>query len=284
YVVNIGCQSLSNTTPSPLQSTTTCSNYTANITYTGGYSPVTCSIVSGSLPPGLSLSGCSISGTPTVPGTYTFTTRVIDSCTYPGQQYSDKATSITVNCCPFTGWSSFLPNATNCQSYSGSINVIGGVPVYTWTRSGSLPSGINFCTGNTAATCNLTGTQVLSAPGSYSFTVQVTDSCSPPQSTSSNFNITVNPDPCYTNGIQLLNARGGGRDSYRRDGGTCTEWKDGDVLSIMPGSTYQFYTDNKCQTPCPAPFNISNYCNQKSFDTDRDCLTQMRGDCSFADR
>ncbi len=39
--------------------------YTGNITVTGGISPYTCSLSSGSLPAGTSLSGCVVSGTPT---------------------------------------------------------------------------------------------------------------------------------------------------------------------------------------------------------------------------
>ena len=57
------------------------SYYTDQLTVTGGVSPYTFSIVSGSLPPGLTLNTSTgkISGTPTTPGTYTFTAKVVDN-------------------------------------------------------------------------------------------------------------------------------------------------------------------------------------------------------------
>jgi hypothetical protein len=55
--------------------------YTATIATAGGKAPFTWAVVSGSLPPGLSLnkSAGTIAGVPTRVGTWTFTLRVIDS-------------------------------------------------------------------------------------------------------------------------------------------------------------------------------------------------------------
>jgi len=49
--------------------------YTGTITVTGGTVPYLCSLVSGALPAGLTLTGstCTVSGTPVVAGTSTFT-------------------------------------------------------------------------------------------------------------------------------------------------------------------------------------------------------------------
>jgi hypothetical protein len=53
--------------------------YSATLTATGGIPPYTWTVISGSLPPGLSLSSAGvISGTPTTAGTYNFTVQVID--------------------------------------------------------------------------------------------------------------------------------------------------------------------------------------------------------------
>lgn len=62
---------------------------------TGGKPSYTWSLVSGSLPPGLSLSGGGISGTPTVAGTYAFTVRATDSGS-PART-ADKTLSIAIN-------------------------------------------------------------------------------------------------------------------------------------------------------------------------------------------
>lgn len=92
YLSSLSCPALFNTTPNPMSAGYLTIPYSRNITSTGGFAPVTCSIAIGSLPPGLTLTGCTISGTPTTVGTYNFTTRVADSCGI--QQSKDQTTSI----------------------------------------------------------------------------------------------------------------------------------------------------------------------------------------------
>ncbi len=66
-------------TTQSLPSATVGSPYSATLTATGGLPPYTWSIISGSLPPGLSLdTSGNITGTPTTPGTYNFTVQVVD--------------------------------------------------------------------------------------------------------------------------------------------------------------------------------------------------------------
>jgi Putative Ig domain len=67
------------------------SAYSQSFAVASGSPPITYTVSSGSLPPGLSLSGNTISGTPTTAGTYSFTldaTNAFGSAFYP--------TSITV--------------------------------------------------------------------------------------------------------------------------------------------------------------------------------------------
>ncbi len=54
-------------------------SYSASLLATGGLQPYTWSVVSGALPPGLSVSGNQISGKPAAAGTWTFTVRVADA-------------------------------------------------------------------------------------------------------------------------------------------------------------------------------------------------------------
>ncbi|MFZ9018141.1 MAG: putative Ig domain-containing protein, partial [Ilumatobacteraceae bacterium] len=66
-------------TTSSLDDGTTSAAYSASLAASGGSTPYTWSIVTGSLPAGLTLSGDTISGTPTTAGTSTFTVQVTDS-------------------------------------------------------------------------------------------------------------------------------------------------------------------------------------------------------------
>ncbi len=266
------------------------SAFSQTITVSGGLSPYTntdCTNNCGAY--GLALNCTStdatISGTPTTSGTCTFTVGWQDSCSPPNTVTGTYTVNIAPACTPFTGWSSNLPDANNCEAYSGSITVIGGVSPYSWSLiSGSLPNGINFCTGNTSATCDLTGTQVLDAPGTYSFTVEVQDSCTTPgpQSTSQSFSINV-VDACYTSGISVRNETGDDR-CYWREGDTLASiWRRNRTITISPTIT-TYYIGNivgfNCIQQC-----TTNYCAQKGYDTDGDCQTRMRPDvCQFQDR
>jgi subtilase family serine protease len=73
-------------------------SYSATIQATGGVSPYTWTIASGSLPPGLKLGSSTgtISGTPTSTGTYSFTVSVSDSATST-RQTASRAFSITIS-------------------------------------------------------------------------------------------------------------------------------------------------------------------------------------------
>lgn len=62
-----------------LPSATVGSSYSGTLNASGGIAPYTWTVISGALPPGLSLSTSGvISGTPTTAGTYNFTVQVID--------------------------------------------------------------------------------------------------------------------------------------------------------------------------------------------------------------
>jgi hypothetical protein len=78
--------SLSITTGSPLPEATAGSAYSLVFGLSGGASPFTWSLLSGSLPPGLTLSsGGILSGTPAAQGAYQFTVKVTDSAQVAAQ-------------------------------------------------------------------------------------------------------------------------------------------------------------------------------------------------------
>jgi hypothetical protein len=87
-----------------------------------------------------------------------------------------------------------LPTGIVAHSYAAQFSASGGTPPYSWTLAPPLLIGPNTVSGLPAGiTLNtdgsLTGTPTFA--GNFSFTVQVTDSATPPQSASINTTISV---------------------------------------------------------------------------------------------
>ncbi len=119
---------------------------------------------SGDTPPGLTLSDTAgvISGTPTTPGTYTFTVSVGTASKEFTIRVLDPADLRIVTEC--------LDNAAAGQPYSQTLKAAGGAGTYTWSlASGSLPPGLAL--GGSSGIISGTATTA----GEYKFTVQVTD-------------------------------------------------------------------------------------------------------------
>ena len=165
--------------------------YSGTLSATGGTSPYTWSVSSGSLPPGLSLGTATgaISGTPTSSGTSNFTVSVSDSSN-PVQKQS-ASTSIVIAAAPVPQLaigSSALPSGTVSKAYSGTLGATGGTSPYKWSvSSGSLPTGLSLA----SATGAISGTPTSS--GTFNFTVSVSDSGSPVQSQSAATSIVTVP-------------------------------------------------------------------------------------------
>lgn len=143
------------------------SAYSSPVTVVGGISPLSYTLISGSLPNGLSLNPTTglISGTVTSSGTYSFVVRVTDSV----GNFADTPG------CPLTVY----PYAATCPlsfaqlgvPYSSSVTVTGGISPFTFTiTAGSLPPGLNL----SSMTGLISG--VPSAVGTYSYSVTVQDS------------------------------------------------------------------------------------------------------------
>jgi hypothetical protein len=146
---------------------------------TGGTTPYTWSISSGSLPIGLSLTASSgaISGTPTATGAATFTITVKDA----NGLTASAQLSVTINApvAPVAITTSGSFPATVGTAFSQALAATGGTPPYTWSASG-LPAGLQI------SGATITGTPT--AAGSASVTLTVTDS----QQGSATAAITVN--------------------------------------------------------------------------------------------
>jgi hypothetical protein len=141
--------------------------YSQTLARSGGTTPFTWSLASGSLPTGLSLtpSTGAISGTPSAAGTFNFTAQVTDSV----GATATRALSITINA-PLNITTTSLPAGIQGNSYSTTLARTGGTSPFAWTvSSGSLPPPLSLNSGTGA----ITGTP--STAGTFTFTVLVTD-------------------------------------------------------------------------------------------------------------
>ncbi|MGA2370374.1 MAG: putative Ig domain-containing protein [Candidatus Korobacteraceae bacterium] len=165
------------------------SPYNAPLAATGGVTPYTWSLVSGTLPSGLILNSGTgaITGTPTGAGISTFTVQVADS--ENPVQTATRQLSITINpAVPLSISTTSLPNGTVGTQYSAPITAIGGVYPYTWAViSGTLPSGLSL----NSSTGTISGTPQNA--GQSNFTVQVTDSETPAVKATAQLSILINP-------------------------------------------------------------------------------------------
>lgn len=160
--------------------------YTATLVAAPLTCPCTWAVTSGSLPPGLGLEASTgvISGEPTTAGNYAFFVTVTDTTgTSPQQGFI-----INVTQTPLSFLTTSLPDATEGSSYSEHVNVTGGTSPYTWDIiSGSLPDGLTL----TSSTGLIHGTPDSDTAGSYSFTIEVTDSSTSPLSAQRSFGLFV---------------------------------------------------------------------------------------------
>ncbi|WP_174240918.1 putative Ig domain-containing protein, partial [Granulicella sp. S190] len=171
-----------------LPSGTVNTGYSVALQATGGTTPYSWSITSGSLPTGLifvSSTGI-VSGIPTVTGTFNFTIAVTDAGT-PAQSKSVPY-SLTITPATLTITSSTLPSGTNGSAYSNSLEAAGGSAPYTWSvTTGSLPAGLTLGT----STGVVSGTPTAS--GTFTFTASVSDAGSPAQTKTAQVSLVIAP-------------------------------------------------------------------------------------------
>ncbi len=159
-------------TTSSLASGTVGTTYSASLAASGGVSPYTYSVSSGTLPAGLSLSSSgTISGTPTSGGvgTANVTFKVTDSGTATALSATQQL-GITVAAAPAISFTTTtLAAGTINAAYSATVTATGGAGALTFSvASGALPTGLNLSTSGT-----ISGTPT--ATGTANFSVKATD-------------------------------------------------------------------------------------------------------------
>jgi hypothetical protein len=151
--------------------------YTGTIGVSGGTAPYSCSVVSGTLPAGLTLgAGCVITGTPTTAGATNISVKATDSAN-PADTVTGPVT-VTVQPMPALTFTGSLPNGTVGTPYLQTLHASGGIAPYTYAiTAGALPAGLAL-----SPTGVVSGTPT--AVGASSFTVTATDSEATPQTAS----------------------------------------------------------------------------------------------------
>ena len=165
----------------------------------GGVPPYTWTQVSGSLPPGLTLSpGGVLSGTTDAAGTFSFRIQVADS--KGGTAAKDFSLRITAATLAITSTSP-LPSGRVGVPYSTVLSAFGGVKPYAWSATG-LPDGLALDSGSGT----LSGTP--GKDGTFRVAVQVTDSAG--SNASATLSLDIAPPPlAITSGPRLPDATAG---------------------------------------------------------------------------
>ncbi|MGB8692569.1 MAG: putative Ig domain-containing protein, partial [Steroidobacteraceae bacterium] len=150
-----------------------------------GSPPFTWAVTSGTLPGGLQLApDGTLSGTPTVVGTFSFTVKATDSAPTPGTD--SHSFSLTIDApAPLVINPDQSPPAgvhgTPYESYGFAFAATGGYLPLRWTvTAGALPPGVTLSPDG-----SLSGMPTKASPTPFAFTVTVTDSGTPTPATNS---------------------------------------------------------------------------------------------------
>jgi len=192
--VNLTLTIAANTTTALSITTTSLANgqvgtaYSATLVATGGTTPYTWSLTSGTLPSGLVLNSSTgaITGTPTVTANATPLTFKVTDSSNPVQTKTVNLT-LTISASALSLTTTSLPNGLVGTAYSATLMATGGTTPYTWSlTSGTLPSGLTL----NASTGAITGTPTVTA-NATPLTFKVTDSSNPVQTKTVNLTLTI---------------------------------------------------------------------------------------------
>ena len=157
--------------PATLPNGTAGTPYNQIVSASGGTPPYAFSVSSGSLPAGLILNPTTgaITGTPTTPGTFTFTITATDANGCSGSRLYT-ITIASAGCAVITLAPGTLPPGVFGTPYSQSVTASGGTAPYTYTiASGALPNGLSLNPANGL----ISGVPLQT--GLFNFTIRATD-------------------------------------------------------------------------------------------------------------
>jgi hypothetical protein len=167
--------------------------YSVTLTASGGTTPYTWALTSGTLPAGLAFNTATglLSGTPTATSAGTALSFMVTDAGAPPQTRTATFTLgvSAPTIVPLTITTTALPAGKVGQAYSTALAASGGTTPYTWAlTSGTLPAGLSFNT----ATALISGTPTASAAGA-ALTFRVTDAANPAQTTTANLTLAIAP-------------------------------------------------------------------------------------------
>jgi hypothetical protein len=228
-------------------------------TASGGVPPYSWALAPGSsLPSGINLADDgSLTGTPTVAGSYSFTVLVSDH-TNPSQSAT---ATVSVTVAPaLTLTTTSLPDATAGTAYSQPLTATGGSGLFSWSVvSGSLPDGLSLSSLGV-----ISGTPTATENSSSSFTVQVTSGSNPQQTATQTLSIKVNV-PLVISTSSLPDAQAGSAydATLTATGGSSGQTQEWFVLSgsLPPGLSLDTFSGTISGTPAtpayPGTYNFT---------------------------
>jgi predicted outer membrane repeat protein len=174
FTVVINCPQIT-VNPSSLGSMTIGTNFSQNLSASGGTPNYSFIVSGGTLPTGLTLAtNGQLSGMPTAGGRFIFTVTATDADNCTGSRsYTVDIPCPSINLTPTS-----LPNSNEAAAYDQTLTAHGGTAPYSFARTGgTLPPGLTL-----ALDGRLSGTTTTA--GNYNFTVTATDAfgCSGSQS------------------------------------------------------------------------------------------------------
>jgi len=141
-------------------------SYAKPLGITGGRLPISAKVLSGTTPQGLSFNGRRLSGTPLKAGKFKFKVEFTDALGFRAQ----KSFTLTI-LKPLNISTATLKAGHRQKRYTATLKAAGGKTPYVWSvLSGNLPAAVTL----DDATRQITG--VPADPGTYEFTIRVTDS------------------------------------------------------------------------------------------------------------
>ena len=169
--------------PATLPSGTVGVAYSQQITASGGTAPYVFTVLTGTLPAGLTLSSRGLlSGTPTTAGSSTVTIQGTDANNCPG--VTTYTIVIAAAACPvITLAPAAMPAGSVGVAYSQQITASGGTAPYVFTvLTGTLPAGLTLSSGGLlsgtpttagSSTVTIQGTDANNCPGVTTYTIVI---------------------------------------------------------------------------------------------------------------
>jgi hypothetical protein len=174
-----------------------------------GDTPITWSIVSGTLPGGLSHTGSTISGTPTVAGAFNYTVRATNRGGSDTQALSIAISPAAPTATPPAITTTTLPGGTVGTPYSQALMATGDTPIMWSIVSGTLPGGLSLA-GNTISGTPTTAVSLsfivkaVNSAGNDTQALSIAISAATPPATSSDDTTSTPPSSAVGTGSSIV--------------------------------------------------------------------------------